>query len=48
MPLHRDVLVIALALGTAISLYLYSFHDLMAAPVASADVGDSSHYVGHL
>ena len=48
MALHRDFLVAVLALGTAISLYLYSFHDLMAAPAASAGVDDSSHYVGHL
>ena len=45
MALHRDLLVIVLALGTAISLYLYSFHDLMAAP---AGAGDSSSYTGHL
>jgi hypothetical protein len=48
MPFHRDVLVAALAFGTAISLYLYSFHDLIAVPAASAGADDSSRYVGHL
>lgn len=48
MLLQRDVLVTALALGIAISLYLLSFRDLMVEPPAPAGLGQSPLYIGHL
>jgi hypothetical protein len=48
MLLQRDALVVALAFGIAISLYLLSFRDLMAAPPAPAGLGQGPLYVGHL
>jgi hypothetical protein len=48
MLLQRDVLVVALAFGIAISLYLVSFRDLMAVPPAPARIWQSALYTGHL
>lgn len=48
MLLHREFLIAALVFGIAVSLYLYSFRDLMAVPAAMAGVERSSTYVGHL
>jgi len=48
MLLQRDVLVVALAFGIAISLYLLSFRDLMAVPPPPAAIGQSPLYIGHL
>jgi hypothetical protein len=41
MLLKRDILVTALAFGIAISLYIVSFRDLMAAPSAQIEIAQS-------
>jgi len=48
MLLQRDVLVVALAFGIALSLYLFSFRDLMAVPPEPTGIGQRPPYVGHL
>ena len=48
MMLKRDFLVVGLALAIALSLYLLSFRDLMAAAPAPADISRPADYVGHL
>jgi hypothetical protein len=45
---QRDVLVVALAFGIAISLYLLSFRDHMAVPPAPTGIEQSPLYIGHL
>jgi len=42
VPLQRDILVIALALGIAASLYVVSFRDLMAFPPSVTSAQDLS------
>jgi hypothetical protein len=41
MLLKRDILVTSLAFAIAISLYLISFGDLMAAPSAPIEIAQS-------
>jgi hypothetical protein len=41
MVLKRDIAVIALAFGIAMSLYLASFRDLIAAPAAQIEIAQS-------
>ncbi|HEY7687593.1 MAG TPA: hypothetical protein VH835_02825 [Dongiaceae bacterium] len=48
MPIHRDFCVAALALVIAISLYLFSFRDLMAAPEPAEIAEPVELYTGHL
>jgi hypothetical protein len=42
MLLKREILVTALAFGIAISLYVVSFRDLVAAPSAQIDIAQIS------
>jgi hypothetical protein len=41
MLLQRELMVAALAFGIAISLYLISFRDLIAAPSAHVEIAQS-------
>jgi hypothetical protein len=42
MLLKRDVLITALAFGIAISLYVVSFRDLMAAPAMQIEIAQGT------
>ena len=42
MLLQRELMVAALAFGIAISLYVVSFRDLVAAPSAQIDIAQIS------
>ena len=48
MLLRRDLLVTAIAIAIAATLYVASFRDLMAVAMESAAVGVGPFYIGHL